>query len=111
MEWSFMIHHALQSALSVRKPHDRAVEHLYNGQDISQGDRFDVSVTKIKDGFVFVEFLAKDKVHKGAIHSSKLPRYVSPLEDFANIGDRFTAEIIEYDIAYGNWKMTLKFDE
>ena len=107
-EWSMMIHPALQNALSVSKKHDYGIK-TKNGNSLETGDSVSATVYRIVPGYLLVQFSKNGSKYRGSIHISELSNgYIDNIFSFAKLGQVVQAQVLEYDAAYKQWKLTLK---
>jgi hypothetical protein len=94
-EWRVMVHHALQSALSISKKQD----YSFNRKSTPEtGDIVDVIVTNIRKSFLKVSFDYYGKKYIGKVHISELTGdYVKDIYSIARVGEEFKAKILYYN--------------
>lgn len=105
-EWRLMIHHALQSALSVGRKQDFGLNYNTPPQI---GDVVEVTVYNISDSFAFVNFNKGKKKYNGVIHISQFSdSFIKKITDYVDYNDVFLATIIAYDSNHQNWQLSKK---
>lgn len=105
-EWRLMIHHALQSALSVGRKQDFG---LNNNTPPQIGDVVEVTVYNINRSFAFVNFYKGNKKYSGVIHISQFSDlFIEKITDYVDYNDVFLAAIIAYDSNHQNWQLSKK---
>lgn len=105
-EWRLMIHHALQSALSVGKKQDFGLNYNTSPQI---GDVVKVTVYNISNSFAFVNFNKGKNIYEGVIHISQLSdSFIKKITDYVDYNDVFPAVIIAYDNNHQNWQLSKK---
>ncbi len=105
-EWRLMIHHALQSALSVGKKQDFGLNYNTSPQI---GDVVEVTVYNISNSFAFVNFNKGKNIYEGVIHISQLSdSFIKKITDYVDYNDVFPAVIIAYDNNHQNWQLSKK---
>ncbi len=105
-EWRLMIHHALQSALSIGRKQDFG---LNNNTPPQIGDVVEVTVYNINCSFAFVYFYKGNKKYSGVIHISQFSfLFIEKLTDYVYYNDVFLATIIAYDSNHQNWQLSKK---
>lgn len=105
-EWRLMIHHALQSALSVGKKQDFGLNYNASPQI---GDVVEVIVYNIINSFAFVKFNKGKNIYEGVIHISQLSdSFIKKITDYVDYNDVFPAVIIAYDNNHQNWLLSKK---
>lgn len=105
-EWRLMIHHALQSALSVGKKQDFGLNYNASPQI---GDVVEVTVYNIINSFAFVKFNKGKNIYEGVIHISQLSdSFIKKITDYVDYNDVFPAVIIAYDNNHQNWLLSKK---
>lgn len=105
-EWRLMIHHALQSALSVGRKQDFG---LNNNTPPQIGDVVEVTVYNINCSFAFVNFYKGNKKYSGVIHISQFSDlFIEKITDYVDYNDVFLAAIIAYDSNHQNWQLSKK---
>lgn len=94
-EWRIMVHHALQSSLSISKKQD----YSFNRKSIPEtGDVVNVIVTNIKKSFLKVTFDYYGKKYIGRVHISELTgEYVYDIYSIASVGEEYKAKILYYN--------------
>lgn len=105
-EWRLMIHHALQSALSVGRKQDFGLNYNTPPQI---GDVVEVTVYNISDSFAFVNFNKGKKKYNGVIHISQFSdSFIKKITDYVDYNDVFLATIVAYDSNHQNWRLSKK---
>lgn len=105
-EWRLMIHHALQSALSVGRKQDFGLNYNTSPQI---GDVVEVTVYNISNSFAFVNFNKGKNIYEGVIHISQLSdSFIKKITDYVDYNDVFPAVIIAYDNNHQNWQLSKK---
>lgn len=105
-EWRLMIHHALQSALSIGRKQDFG---LNNNTPPQIGDVVEVTVYNINCSFAFVYFYKGNKKYSGVIHISQFSDlFIEKITDYVDYNDVFLATIIAYDSNHQNWQLSKK---
>ncbi len=105
-EWRLMIHHALQSALSVGRKQDFGLNYNTPPQI---GDVVEVTVYNISNSFAFVNFNKGKKKYNGVIHISQFSdSFIKKITDCVDYNDVFLATIIAYDSNHQNWQLSKK---
>ncbi len=105
-EWRLMIHHALQSALSVGRKQDFGLNYNTPPQ---VGDVVEVTVYNISDSFAFVNFNKGKKKYNGVIHISQFSdSFIKKITDYVDYNDVFLATIVAYDSNHQNWQLSKK---
>lgn len=105
-EWRLMIHHALQSALSVGRKQDFGLNYNTPPQI---GDVVEVTVYNISNSFAFVNFNKGKKKYNGVIHISQFSdSFIKKITDYVNYNDVFLATIVAYDSNHQNWQLSKK---
>lgn len=105
-EWRLMIHHALQSALSIGRKQDFG---LNNNTPPQIGDVVEVTVYNINCSFAFVYFYKGNKKYSGVIHISQFSDlFIEKITDYADYNDVFLAVITAYDSNHQNWQLSKK---
>lgn len=105
-ERRLMIHHALQSALSVGRKQDFGLNYNTPPQI---GDVVEVTVYNISDSFAFVNFNKGKKKYNGVIHISQFSdSFIKKITDYVDYNDVFLATIIAYDSNHQNWQLSKK---
>lgn len=105
-EWRLMIHHALQSALSIGRKQDFG---LNNNTPPQIGDVVEVTVYNINCSFAFVYFNKGNKKYSGVIHISQFSDlFIEKITDYVDYNDVFLATIIAYDSNHQNWQLSKK---
>lgn len=105
-EWRLMIHHALQSALSVGRKQDFGLNYNTPPQI---GDVVEVTVYNISNSFAFVNFNKGKKKYNGVIHISQFSdSFIKKITDYVDYNDVFLATIVAYDSNHQNWQLSKK---
>ncbi len=105
-EWRLMIHHALQSALSVGRKQDFGLNYNTPPQ---VGDVVEVTVYNISDSFAFVNFNKGKKKYNDVIHISQFSdSFIKKITDYVDYNDVFLATIVAYDSNHQNWQLSKK---
>lgn len=101
-EWKFIVHPALQSALSVSGKHDNSLNH--QAQKVKVADCVEVEVLANNLNFIIVKFEKGSNQYTGSLSKSLLSSKQQSLKE----GDRFIAQIIGYNSKTSNWSMIYK---
>lgn len=110
-DWLIVVHRALHKALSLSVRYGRKRSSMAYIDKIKSGEIVDVRVNRINKFFLLVEFYVDSIKQSGSVHISELSYdYVNDINQFANIGDRFKAKVLNYNNKYNNWNITLKVD-
>ncbi len=105
-EWRLMIHHALDSALSIGSKQDYG---LKRNDPPQIGDVVEATVLNVGISYVIVEFEKNNKRYVGSIHISQLAdKYIRFISDEVSVGDIFKSVILGYDPQYSKWRLSKK---
>jgi len=102
-EWRIMIHHALQSALSVGKRHDYKMKRYEKPQ---KGDIVYFEVKEINKSFVNGFIINYERKYPAYMHISKISNsYVVNINDYVTEGEELKVVIIDYDERRSKWSL------
>ncbi len=105
-EWRFMIHFALQSALSVGTQQDFS---LKRKDKPKIGDVLEVTVLNVNQHFANVTFVKNNITYRGYIHVSEYnDMFISSLSAWISKDDTFLASILKYDEDRKTWSLSKK---